>query len=279
MDPTLMAGLKAVSLLKSVYDAARLQEQLATIQRTLRQLGDQIDEVLAIDVNAAFRHLTVASEATSGGVRQTELMLARGSFERMTLRPTKDAALPRSLGLTDEEVAAIGHAGNYSYFLLNDESRLALREAYRCTERFPALGVQLFPVEMFSKDYREAGKSMSARATRRSRAHVAHEDAVIKHKSKRAGYYREMAWKVPLAGAVFVGGLAAGVFAPSLAAQAGVRAAGILAGTGDHGITDIPDRPKLDLGTAALDPAEEVELMRQASSESAAHLRELTMQP
>ena len=45
--------------------------------------------------------------------------------------------------LTSGQVTAIAHAGNYSYFLMKGETRLALLEAYRCTERFETPGQPL----------------------------------------------------------------------------------------------------------------------------------------
>lgn len=272
MDPIVTVALKAVIAIKAHYDAKQLRDQIKGIESTVNALGRRIDEVLTVDVKAAFGHLETASLATSDRLRHTELMLARGSFMRMTERPTESLSRPGHNELSAQRVAAIGHAGNYNYFLLNDEPRLALLEAYRCTERFPALGVQLFPVEIFSRDYRAAGRAMVAREAGRDRRRAGHREALAQHETSRAEYYREMAWKVPLAGAVFLGFLAAGAVAPPLAGQAGVRAAGILAGTGNRSITDISLRkPQLDLGADASDPPEEVELMRQASAESARH--------
>jgi hypothetical protein len=271
MDPVLTIALKAVAALKSYYDTRRLREQIETIEQNVLALGERIDHILDIDVRSAFQHLDSASRATSEKTRQAEFTLARSCFVRMTERP-----IYLDSGTSEKLVAAVGHAGNYSYFLMNDEPRLALLEAYLCTQRFPMLGVQLFPVEIFSRDYRKTGRAMTDRSARRSQATEVHSYQVSAHKQNKAEYYREMAWKVPLAGVVFLGFLAAGVVAPPLAAQAPMRAAGILGGLGNRGITDIVDRaPVFTLAGDLVDPAEEVELMQQAGKESATHYEEL----
>jgi hypothetical protein len=261
-------AFSALGAAKRAYDDKKLREQITRIEETVDALGAQIHEVLLIDVRAAYRHLETASMAANDSFRREELMLARGVFARLVEHPV--AAVAGENGLTSGQVVAIAHAGNYSYFLMKDEVRLALLEAYRCTERFPALGVQLFPAEIFSRDYSAVGQAMVARRAARDRVRAAHEVALKGHKQSKSEYYKEMAWKVPAAGAVFLGFLAAGAVAPPLAAQAPMRAAGILAGTGSRGVSDIPGRaPALHYGPNEIDPPEETELMRQASSESA----------
>ena len=267
-----MVALNTLGALKRAYDAKKLREQIEQIESTVEALGTRIEEILAINVKAAFRHLEAAEMAVNEDIRRSELMLARASFVSMAERPTASLAHPGEQDLSAEQVAAIGHAGNFSYFMLNGELRLALLEAYRCTERFPALGVQLFPVGIFSRDYSATGRAMVARRAGRDRARANHQVALAAHKANKSAYYREMAWKVPTAAAVFLGFLAAGAVSPPLAGQAGVRAAGILAGTGDRAVTDIPGlQPKLNYGLNAIDPPDEVALMRRASAESARH--------
>jgi len=263
-------AFSALGAAKRAYDDKKLREQISRIEATVEALGERINEVLLIDVRAAYGHLEAASMAANDSLRRDELMLARGVFARLVEHPV--TAREEESGLTSGQVVAIAHAGSYSYFLMNDEVRLALIEAYRCTERFPALGVQLFPAEIFSRDYSAVGRSMVTRRAARDRVRAAHQVTLQKHKESKAEYYKEMAWKVPAAGAVFLGFLAAGVVAPSLAGQAPMRAAGILAGTGSRAVSDVPGRASaLHYGPNEIDPPEETELMRQASAESASH--------
>ncbi|MEV4704460.1 hypothetical protein [Actinoplanes sp. NPDC049316] len=263
-------ALSALGAMKRAYDDKQVRDQIARIESTVEALGARIDRILDISVMAAFEHLATADRAVNADFRRHELSLARGKFVEMTKRPAASMSRPGEQDLTAEQVAAIGHAGNFSYFMMNGETRLALREAYLCTERFPALGVQLFPPELFSRDYSATGRAMVARRARRETIRASHDASLKAHKADKTAYYREMAWKVPAAGAVFLGFLAAGMVAPPLAGQAGMRAAGILAGTGDRAVTDIPGpRPKLAYGLNAIDPPEELALMRRASAESA----------
>jgi hypothetical protein len=284
MDPVLSGAIKALSLLKGYYDAQRLREQLQTIESTLDALGVRIEEVLAVDVRAAYRHLEDATKVDADEARRNELLLACASFVRMTEHPLQSWApslqtaisRPMQKEMSGQWVAALGHAGNYGYFLLNDEPRLALQEAYRCGVRLPVLAVQLFPVEIFTQDYRPAARAMLERSENRDRRREVHRAALSSAKESRAEYYREMAWKVPLAGVVFLGHLAACVVSPPLAGQAPMRAVGILQGTGRRSPADIPGAlPRLDLGVDGTDPREEAHIMRQASEESARRLRQL----
>ncbi|GLI03370.1 hypothetical protein Pa4123_86480 [Phytohabitans aurantiacus] len=265
-----MMALNALGAMKRAYDTKQLRDQIARIESTVQALGARIDQILDISVMAAFEHLATADRATNDDFRRQELNLARGKFVEMTKRPTESMAHPGEQDLSAQQVTAIGHAGNFSYFMMNGEVSLALLEAYRCTERFPALGVQLFPKAVFSRDYSATGRAMVARRASRDRVRANHEASLKAHQADRGAYYRELAWKVPAAGAVFLGFLAAGMVAPPLAGQAGARAAGILAGTGDRAISDVPGpKPKLNYDSNAIDPPEEIELMRQASAESA----------
>jgi hypothetical protein len=283
MDPIIGGAIKVITVMKGFYDARKLREQLETIESTLVSLGVRMEQVLDVDVRAAYRHLEAADMAASDQFRRNELMLARSSFVRMTERPIESLTATQSRllqtnyrELAGKWVAAVGHAGNFSYMLMNDEPRLALREAYLCCERFPMLGVQLFPVELFSQDFRPAARALVSRSERRDQSRDRHQRMAAVHKENRAEYYREMAWKVPLAGVVFLGSLAAGAVAPPLAAQAPMRALGILQGTGQRSVLDIPSAvPKLDFGADATDPPEEVDVMRRAGQESASRLRQL----
>lgn len=284
MDPIVSGALKAVSVLKGFYDAQRLRQQLDTIESTMLAVGVRMDEVLAVDVRAAYRHLEAAGMATNEQFRRDELRLARGCFARMTERPMESLGATSRSGLltpvyqelASEWVAAVGHAGNFHYMLLSDEPTLALREAYLCCAHYPPIGVLLFPVELFSQDYRPAARMLLMRSERRDQARQQHRGRELAAKHGRAEYYREMAWKVPLAGAVFLGSLAAGAVSPSLAAQAPLRAAGILQGMGRKSLSDLPLAvPKLNLGADATDPPELVALMRQVSEESTQRLRQL----
>lgn len=155
MDPyTIGIAIKAVQALKKSLDAAALQERVEAIDETVGAIGQHLADGVVAEVHAGFTHLEAAMTIAEPSVREDELRFARQIFNRLAQRSGNDQLLDDYTVMGAAHVAAMGHLGNYHYFLLRDQPEQALLSAYRCTEQFPALGVWLFPVELFSRDYR-----------------------------------------------------------------------------------------------------------------------------
>src|SRR5262249_34043982 len=155
MDPyTIGIAIKAVQALKKSLDAAALQERVEAIDEAVGAIGRHLTDGVVADVHAGFTHLEAAMTIAEPSVREDELRFARQIFNRLAQRSGNDQLLDDYTVMGAQHVAAMGHLGNYHYFLLRDQPEQALLSAYRCTEQFPALGVWLFPVELFSRDYR-----------------------------------------------------------------------------------------------------------------------------
>ena len=146
-------------------------------------------------------------------------------------------------------------------FLLRDQPEQALLSAYRCTEQFPALGVRLFPVELFSQDYRREvpgpqetrGPLMADYRYQRSR-----------YQDTRRRYRLDLAWRVPAAAGYVIAGLAAATVSPPMAARGVQGAMGLLATTSEGILPPTPPDKRVFLKRAA----EVEELLRPVRDEA-----------
>jgi hypothetical protein len=232
MDPyTIGIAIKAVQALKKSLDAAALREQVEAIDAAVGDIGRHLAAGVVADVRAGFTHLEAAMTIAETSVREDEMRFARVTFNRLAQGSGNDQLLDDYTVMGAAHVAAMGHLGNYHYFLLRDQPEQALLSAYRCTEQFPALGVWLFPVELFSRDYRHL---VSGRAL----ADYRHQRARYQDTGRR--YRLDMAWRVPAAAGYIIAGLAAATVSPPMATRGVQGAMGLLATT-KEGI--LPPRP------------------------------------
>jgi len=260
------AAIKAVRMLKGAHDAAELKRRLRKIEDTIESLGEYIEEVLLIDLKVAYKHLETAQRAANEELRRSELASARASFVRLAEHPPASVAASGARPISKEQLAAFGHLGSFYYLLLLDDPRQALIEAYSCAERFPLLGIDYFPAEIFSRDFGATIEAIRRRAIREQElANAAYAQAMTGYRQERRGYAKEMAWKVPLAAGAFLAGLAGAVVSPSMAGRGAQAAVGILAGTGSHSVP--PTRPRL--ATVNLEEPETKALMDQVRTEAA----------
>lgn len=236
MDPATMTMLlRAAADAKRTIDAVTLRRTVESIRTAVDSIGMQLAEAVLVEVRSGFDHLAVAVEvANDDDLRRDELRLAREYFGRLANRPGGGMVVGISGALSGDQVAALGHLGNYHYFLIQGQERQALIAAYLCTERFPALGVQLYPPQLFSRDYRAAVARSDAREESLRREHDI--------RSSRWRRYRlDMAWRVPAAGGALIAGLLGAAVSPPLAGHGVQWAHGILAGA-EEGVLP-PPRP------------------------------------
>jgi hypothetical protein len=231
MDPyTIGIAIKAVQALKKSLDAAALQERVEAIDEAVGAIGRHLADSVVAEVHAGFTHLEAAMTIAEPSVREDELRFARLTFNRLAQRSGNDQLLDDYTVMGAQHVAALGHLGNYHYFLLRDQPEQALLCAYRCTEQFPALGVWLFPVELFSQDYR--GEVPSPRETRGPLL-ADYRLQRARYQDTRRRYRLDLAWRVPAAAGYIIAGLAAATVSPPMAAHGVQGAMGLLATTNE----------------------------------------------
>jgi hypothetical protein len=224
MEPASISFLlKVASDAKRALDMAALKARIDRVDQGVDAIGRHLEENVLAELRSAFSHLEVAVAVSDTTLSHDELSHARQAFNRLAERRPRADDLVRTHGsLTAAHVSALGHFGNYHYFLLRDQPDQALIAAYRCTEQFPALGVSLFPVKLFSRNYRDV-VSMTP-----EEIHASYARAQACHVEERRRYGRDMAWRLPAAAGAFVAGLAGSWFNPSLAAKGLQGATGLL---------------------------------------------------
>jgi adenosyl cobinamide kinase/adenosyl cobinamide phosphate guanylyltransferase len=131
------------------------------------------------------------------------------------------------------------------------------------------LGVRLFPVALFSRDFRGDVPSIATR----HEFEVDYNDRLASHRQERRRYGLEMAWRLPAAAGYVLGGLAASAVTPSMAARGMQAAVGILA-TSERGLVPQSKAPDNAYYRAA---AAEVE-QRLAPVAAEARERRLTVE-
>jgi hypothetical protein len=110
---------------------------------TVALLSTTLDGALLVDLYTAYDHLVASQRAANDDLRRAELGNARVSFARLTRRPRTGAVDAGSGKLTHEQLVAFGRLGNFHYFLLSDDPRQALEQAYTCATTFPMLAIKI----------------------------------------------------------------------------------------------------------------------------------------
>jgi hypothetical protein len=239
MDPvSLTSAVKLLIAVKKNLDSAALSRQMDEIGGIVGAIGQHLAESAMAELRAGFSHLEVALSVTDSELRNDELMAARQIFNRLANRSTKDGLLSMYGQLSAAHVSALGHLGNYFYFLARNQPNYALVSAYTCTETFPALGVSVLPVGLFSRDWRSCVPSVGSTP---DDVHAQYRSAVIQHRMNRREYGLDMLWRVPAASGVFLAGLAGSAVSPSLAGWGVQHAMGLLASS-ENGLLP-PPRP------------------------------------
>ena len=118
--------------------------------------------------------------------------------------------------LEADEVRALGHYGNFYYFLIQGEERQALVQAYTCASKFPVLAMQLFPRSLFTVDYLERWRE---NASERQQLQMDYALGVRSYKADLARFYGGWAWKVGKVAGIAVASLAAGAVSPPAAGR------------------------------------------------------------
>jgi hypothetical protein len=173
-----------------------------------------------------------------------ELGFARQCFNQLAERSSDRGVITGSTQqLFADEVIAYGHLGNYYYYALRDQPERALIEAYRCTERFPAIGLRMFPSALFSTNY--LGHVPSYEMTRNP-LELKYVKSLAAAKVTRRRHGLEMAWRIPAAAGLFIAGLAGSMVSPTLAVSGTQAAAGLLS-TSDQGLARpaLPDHARV----------------------------------
>jgi hypothetical protein len=270
MEPTLVIALKAVSAVKHGLDQATLRDQLGTIERRLDAVGAHLAEDVVSKLRAGFAHLGAAQSVRSPTMRAEEYAAARRIFAEFSERQGGDELLVEFRQMAWRHVSALGHLGNYYYFLLNGEERLALQHAYSAVERYPMMALDVLPRQLIPESVRSL---VPPGVGDPEKLRVGLVQAQANHREVRRRYRMDMAWRVPAAAAYVVAGLAGSVIAPNMAAMGARGAMGLLV-TSEEGL--LPPRLGMKAYLAEIQIAEG--LLTPISEEAARRRQQLERQ-
>jgi hypothetical protein len=88
-------------------------------------------------------------------VRDDEFRLARAEFAKLICLNPEEVTKGTSGEVPNIFLIGLGYWGSFHYFNLKGETRTALIQVYEFTQKAPILGLFLFPLELFSKNYAE----------------------------------------------------------------------------------------------------------------------------
>jgi hypothetical protein len=233
VDP-MYGALQAAAQVKRTLDTAALKAKIVRIEAAVDLTNKTLAESTLTSLRTGYLHLASAVASFQDDVRKDELMKARSHFASIVSRDAATDVAGTSATFSAAQVAALGHLGNFHYFVLRNEEKLACLEAYSCTEKFPALGVQMFPAKLFSQDYQELVNEASSAA---DKARIEFEMA----RQARKDHYVDRVLAVAKATGLFAAGVVGGMFNPAFFFGSAIGAKGIL--EDEFRYSYKPDRP------------------------------------
>jgi hypothetical protein len=262
VDPSYLA-FQAAAQLKRTLDTAALKEKVGRIEAAVELTNKTLAEGTLTNLRAGYLHLASAVASSQDDLRRDELKQARHYFALIESRDEAIDVAGTSATLSAAEVWALSKLGSFHYFIIRGDEKLALLQAYSCTEKFPALGVAMFPPELFSQDYRKAINSADEALNKATTAlKMAQED----HRREHKIYYAQRAWAVTKAAGLMVGGVAASAVNPTFLGGAAVRAKDIVSDAFAGPFSSMSERP--DGAEAARKALQNDQMLKRVASDA-----------
>jgi hypothetical protein len=180
MDP--FTALKLAGTLKRAIDTKLLKDRVRKIEYSVDQIGQHLANEFESDLLTGFECMDVAYKAQNLDLRRSELSNARYGFSNMRIKASRSPDLLKKHGNSPDLICAVAHAGEYFCLMLLDEPKLAYIQAYSSTALFPRLGADLFPPELFSRDFSKEFVNLEK----------AHTDAIEAQQKKLLAHRVEM---------------------------------------------------------------------------------------
>lgn len=247
------AGQAVVSVTPLTLRHAVREINIAAALTGVQLTGDVLQQV-----RTAFGHLAAAAGHPGGG--QAELRQAHAAATRLITKPDQYARSSPLGRPSAAEIRALGYLANYYHSLIGRLPRQALIDAYQCTERFPAVGVQMLPAEYFSRDYRRliSGPDVPGPAVPAGRG----------TSRDWRGYALEKAWRVPAAGGILLLGLLGASQGHAVEVAHGAKRAWEILADGDYGLLPARQEAAARSSLLTLDQRGLNQLLAAAAAES-----------
>ncbi|MEZ4710591.1 MAG: hypothetical protein R3A44_25555 [Caldilineaceae bacterium] len=136
-----IGGLLKNDLEEILRDNQRIWEELKAVTKRLQRLEYKLEEQILRDMQIGVTHLVNGIVSNVEDVKVDEFRMARSKFANLVaLSPHQ-----KTLNVDNEFLIGLGYWGNYHYFNLRQDPRSALIQVYECTEKYPDIGLQVFP--------------------------------------------------------------------------------------------------------------------------------------
>lgn len=166
MDPLLLELIKQLpTLVKLVRsDTREIRKTQKEIVQRLGRVEGKLDGQLLHEARTAFDRLEAGLSADTAATRDAELSAARTGFARVMNLIPEGEVLIGSGTVRNLDLVCAGYWGSFVYFVVRDDWSNAALCVYRCTLLSKDFGLQFFPSNMFSKDYRHILETAERRA-------------------------------------------------------------------------------------------------------------------
>jgi hypothetical protein len=130
-------------------EPGELTLRFTAVNQHLGALEAKLDERILVDVRAGIRLLSDALNSNDAGARREQLLLARNRFAGLAALDPDGTTSGESLSASNRYLNCIGYWGNYHYFVLSDDYKMALSQAYECGRLDPMVALGIFDDEIF----------------------------------------------------------------------------------------------------------------------------------
>lgn len=152
LDPAwISVGLRTITLVQSSLHSNphQLDEHFQQVTSQLSTIDSKLDEQVLQNLRSAVRFLTTALNMSEGPLKREQLMMARSRFvDLVSLTPEGDT-VGTSGSFKNSYLRCLGYWGNYYYFVLSNDKKLALTEVYECGYAHPITCLEIFEPAFF----------------------------------------------------------------------------------------------------------------------------------
>ncbi|MDJ0718123.1 MAG: hypothetical protein QNJ54_28510 [Prochloraceae cyanobacterium] len=133
---------------------ARINKQIletkTEILNATEEIQSKLDEKILRDLRTAFRHLRDGALSSVSDIQQYEFQTARQKFAELVELDPDDTTKGTSGEFSNRYLIALGYLGNFHYYNLFGDKRMAAVQVYECINRFLEWNDYMKVVETFS---------------------------------------------------------------------------------------------------------------------------------
>lgn len=145
-----------------VNDIRKNQKKILTkldnLENTIKTIDAKINEATLQKARAAITQLLEGLGSEVKSVRSSQLQMASDKFNDLVHLDPNQKTSGTSGEFDNKYLISFGYLGKFYYFSVEGDKRNAAVQVYECTQKWidwnrPLFGLEIFPIEFFSKDY------------------------------------------------------------------------------------------------------------------------------